>query len=45
MLASSMTKLSEFIIVFSSSAFIHLNKDALEGHLCQKLFRWMNLNF
>ena len=34
----SMTILSEFHIVFSSSAFIRLNKDTFEGHLCQTVY-------
>ena len=33
--ASYTNNLSEFHIVFSSSALIRLNKDAYEGHLCQ----------
>ena len=34
-LASYMTNLSKFHIVFSSSTLIRLDKDDFEGHLCQ----------
>ena len=43
-LASCMTNLSEFHIVFSSSALIHMNKDALEGHLCQTVNNFVKHN-
>ena len=33
-LASCMANLSKFHVVFSSSTFMRLNKDAFEGHLC-----------
>ena len=36
-LASCMINLSEFHIVFSSSAFIRLNKDAFEWHYAKPL--------
>ena len=34
-MASCMTNLSEFHIVFSSSVLIRLNNNAFEWHLCQ----------
>ena len=43
-LAICMTNLSKFHIVFSSSALICLNKDALEGHLCQTVNHFVNQN-
>ena len=43
-LASCMTNLSKFHIVFYSSALIRLNKDACEGHLCQTVNNFVKQN-
>ena len=42
-LASCMANLSKFHIVFSSSTFIRLSKDAFEGHLCQTVNNFVKL--
>ena len=43
-LASCMTNLSKFHVVFSSSTLIRLNKDAFEGHLCQTVNNFVKQN-
>ena len=43
-LASCMTNLSKFYIVFSSSALIRLNKDTFEWHLCQTVNNFVKQN-
>ena len=43
-LTSCMTNLSEFYIAFSSSALIHLNKDAFEWHLYQPVNKFVKQN-
>ena len=43
-LASCMTNLSKFHIVFSSRTIIRLNKEAFKGHLCQTVNNFVKQN-
>ena len=43
-MAISMANLSKFHVMFSSSTLIRLDKDAVEGHLCQTVNNFVKQN-